>query len=118
MPKTYRTSQSTMDRHIGPRSQSGQRLKLLIITLSLIPFLYDGTKVTMARWSTLFGPKPVVSTPAFDLVESYVHRSTQELRRMAKIPFRKLPWRTEWAVGLLVFSLGAGTLIMRYGQAR
>ncbi len=118
MPKTYQTRQTTIDHHLGPRQRSSQGVKLLILSLLLVPLLYDGTKVTIAQWSTLFGPKPVISTPVFDLVGSYAERSTRELRRMTRLPFRKLPWRTEWAVGLLVVSLGTGLLIMRYGQVR
>ena len=115
MQQYHRTS---LDRHIGTPRKAKQWAWLLLPALLSMPLLLDGAKVTYAQWLALFGPKPVVATPAFDVVESFSEQTVFELRQLAKRPFRRLPWPTEWAVGGLVFSLIAGGVILKYSRLR
>ncbi|WP_169977839.1 hypothetical protein [Tautonia rosea] len=115
MKKYHRIS---MDQHSGPPRKSKGWGILLLVGLLTMPLLWDGAKVSYAQWQTMFGPKPMVSTPTFDLLSDYFNHTTGTIRRVTRQPFRKVPWRVEWAVSGLGLSLAAGALILRYGRAR
>lgn len=107
-----------MDPHSGPPQQARAWRMLLLIGLVSLPLLLDGAKISYAQWQTMFGPKPMVSTPTFDLLGEYFHRTTQDFLWMTRQPFRRVPWRVEWAVSGLALSLITGALILRYNRVR
>jgi hypothetical protein len=107
-----------MDRHSGPPRKGRGWWTLLLIGLLSLPLLVDGAKVSYAQWQTMFGPKPMVSTPTFDLLGEYLGRTSRDISRLSRQPFRQVPWRAEWVVIGLALSLLAGGLILRFGRIR
>src|SRR5579875_778547 len=63
-------------------------LRLFIATVSLGPFVYEGTLILYARWVKVFGYRPAVRTPVLDGVGRHLRSSYSSLMDQ----FRRVPW--------------------------
>ncbi|QDV35949.1 hypothetical protein [Tautonia plasticadhaerens] len=107
-----------IDPHASPPRSTGQQAFVFLVGLLTLPLLFDGGKLCYIRWAAMFGPIPTVSTPSLDLVHLYLDEASVLLRRAYQHAFRRGPWRPEWAVGMLAFSLMVGVLVMRHHRLK
>ena len=111
-------SEEGLDPHLGEPRPGRSWVRPVAIGLLAAPFLSDALALCHAEWRGLFGPMIEVRTPALDLVGGVARAVAVELSSLSRRPFRRLPWRPQWILGVMSLAIGAGMLIIRPGRPR
>ncbi|GAC1335945.1 MAG: hypothetical protein NVSMB14_03500 [Isosphaeraceae bacterium] len=84
----------------------------IVLGLILTPLIYDGTKICLARWQSMYGPAVEFETPAIDALTSTFHALYSATRDQTSEPFRNVPWSPPHVLGIAAVWVACGSMLL------
>lgn len=84
----------------------------LVLGLCLTPLIYDGTKICLASWESLFGPSTEYETPAIDALTSTFDAVYSAARDQTSAPFRAVPWSPSHVFAVAAVWVVCGSILL------
>ncbi len=83
--------------------------RIVVVTLALAPFLYEGTQLCYARWSRMLGSRVPVRTP---FLNSF-GRLSRSAGAMISEQFQRVPWNPQVVLVIGIVSCTVCMILLR-----
>ena len=94
------------------RNRSGLTFMALIF-VALLPLIFEGTKICVAQWKSLYGPVETARTPVLDYLSELFQQAGGEVRRLSGSMFSGQPWKPVVVIPVTLIWTGIGVWILR-----
>ncbi len=100
----------------GARGWKPATVAWIAAALVATPLVFDGAKLVVANWRSMFGPSIRVETPALDLASELIGDVCYTSSRALTTWTHRLPWPVDYAVVGLVACAIAGVVFLKRGR--